>query len=54
MISSKQPLIAPGLDSRHVSKQLKHINSNSCWCEPIISIDENGREVVLHKEVTWN
>jgi hypothetical protein len=33
---------------------LTHINSEFCWCDPIIEADEHGRTVVLHKEVTWH
>jgi hypothetical protein len=33
---------------------LSHIDSDLCWCDPIAEVDENGEEVVIHKEVTWN
>ena len=33
---------------------LKHLNSDFCWCDPIVEIDENGREIVVHRQVTWN
>ena len=33
---------------------LKHLQSDLCWCDPIIELDENGEEVVLHQQVTWN
>jgi hypothetical protein len=34
--------------------RLAHVESQLCWCDPIIEIDEYGREVVVHKEVTWH
>jgi hypothetical protein len=33
---------------------LKHWESDFCWCDPIIELDENGQEAVLHRQVTWN
>jgi hypothetical protein len=33
---------------------LDHLNSDFCWCDPIIDVDENGQEVVLHRQVMWN
>jgi hypothetical protein len=33
---------------------LRHIDSDLCWCDPIIEVDEIGERVVLHREVTWN
>lgn len=33
---------------------LNHLDSDLCWCDPIIEVDENGQEVVLHRHVTWN
>jgi len=33
---------------------LGHLHSNVCWCDPIIEIDKNGQELVLHRQVTWN
>jgi hypothetical protein len=33
---------------------LNHLDSDFCWCDPIIEVDENGREFVLHRQVTWN
>ena len=25
-----------------------------CWCDPIIEVDAEGQELVLHRQVTWN
>lgn len=33
---------------------LSHIEAQFCWCDPIVTRDENGDELVLHREVTWN
>ena len=33
---------------------LIHVDSNACWCEPVVEIDEAGEEIVLHRQVTWN
>jgi hypothetical protein len=33
---------------------LSHMDSDFCWCDPIVKLDENGQEVVVHREVTWN
>ena len=33
---------------------LAHINSELCWCDPILDLDEDGNESLTHNEVTWN
>jgi len=34
---------------------LNHLDSDFCWCDPIVDVDdEDGKEVVLHRLVTWN
>ena len=33
---------------------LTHLDSDLCWCEPIVEVDEDGRHVLLHRQVTWN
>ena len=33
---------------------LQHLDSDLCWCEPIVEVDEDGQEMVLHKQVTWH
>jgi hypothetical protein len=32
---------------------LNHLDSDF-WCDPIVEIDENGQQAVLHREVTWS
>ena len=36
-----------------VINQLVHVES-ACWCDPIIEVDENGDDIVIHREVVWN
>ena len=34
---------------------LNHMDSDFCWCDPIVDVDdEDVKEVVLHRLVTWN
>jgi hypothetical protein len=33
---------------------LNHLESDFCWCDPVVEVDENGKEAVVHKQVTWN
>jgi hypothetical protein len=33
---------------------LNHLDSELCWCDPVIELDEDGREAVVHRQVTWN
>jgi hypothetical protein len=33
---------------------LNHLDSDFCWCDPMVEIDDEGEEVVLHRQVTWN
>ena len=40
--------------STEVIDQLAHVESELCWCDPINVVDENGNDVVLHREVIWN
>lgn len=37
-----------------VANQLAHIESELCWCDPIVEMDEYSQKVVMHKEVTWH
>jgi hypothetical protein len=34
--------------------QLDHIDSELCWCDPIVDYDEKGHQSVIHNNVTWN
>jgi hypothetical protein len=33
---------------------LIHLESDFCWCDPLIEFDENGGQVILHRHVSWN
>jgi hypothetical protein len=33
---------------------LNHLDSDFCWCDPIIEVEDDGEEAVLHRQVTWN
>ena len=33
---------------------LVHFDSDFCWCDPIVEVDEHGRDIIIHREVTWN
>jgi hypothetical protein len=33
---------------------LSHIDSEFCWCEPMVELDDDGQLIVIHREVTWN
>jgi hypothetical protein len=33
---------------------LHHFDSEFCWCDPIIEVDQNGCELVLHRHLTWH
>lgn len=34
--------------------ELKHVDSQLCWCDPLVEVDEDGDAVVVHRQVTWN
>lgn len=34
--------------------ELKHVDSQFCWCEPVVEVDNDGEEVLIHRQVTWN
>lgn len=51
---ANRPWINPEIAAVEMPLRLKHIDSDFCWCDPIVEADEHGREVVLHREVTWN
>ncbi len=47
-------VIKPGGNEEKTPMALNHVDWAFCWCDPILETDQNGREVVIHKEVTWN
>jgi hypothetical protein len=44
----------PAVLPTELPTQLQHLDSDSCWCDPIIEVDAEGQELVLHRQVTWN
>jgi hypothetical protein len=42
------------LERQNISNLPPHIDSDWCWCDPIIEFNEDGQLLVIHKEVTWN
>jgi hypothetical protein len=39
---------------KEIANQLAHVESELCWCDPIVEKDEYGQEVVMHNHVTWH
>jgi len=33
---------------------LTHLDSDLCWCDPIVEVNDDGEHVLLHRQVTWN
>ncbi|HUK41715.1 MAG TPA: hypothetical protein VLX11_11740 [Candidatus Acidoferrales bacterium] len=33
---------------------LSHRESGLCWCDPLVEVDEDGKVVLVHRQVTWN
>jgi hypothetical protein len=46
--------IAPAVAAVEMPVGLTHIDSDFCWCDPVVEVDKNGQEVVVHREATWN
>ena len=53
-MSLNQPLVWRNPIWKEVASQLAHVESELCWCDPIVEMDEYGQKVVMHKEVTWH
>jgi hypothetical protein len=51
---SKQHLASLNRSDVSDAVHLAHINSELCWCDPILDFDEEGNESLTHNEVTWN
>jgi hypothetical protein len=49
-----QPLRWCNPNSTEVANQLAHVESELCWCDPIVEMNEYGQRIVMHKEVTWH
>jgi len=44
---------APALAPVDMPVGLSHMDSDFCWCDPVVEVDDNGQEIVLHRQVTW-
>ena len=33
---------------------LIHLDSDFCWYDPPIEVNENGRQMAVHRQVMWN
>ena len=45
---------APAVVPVEMPVGLNHLDSDFCWCDPMVEVDDKGQEVVLHRQVTWN
>jgi hypothetical protein len=51
----ENPTRLPALTPAEMPVGLIHLDSDFCWCDPLIEVDENGRQiVVVHRQVMWN
>ena len=51
---TKQPTCRSQAREAPEAIELPHIDSELCWCDPIIDFDEIGQQLLTHNEVTWN
>jgi len=54
MIQLERKWLSPPTSPAPMPVGLIHVDSNVCWCEPVIETDGLGEEVVLHRHITWN
>jgi hypothetical protein len=54
MIFENRTWVLPAIAPVDMPIGLHHLDSDFCWCDPIVERDENGTEAVLHRQVTWN
>jgi hypothetical protein len=54
MMLQRWPWIIPAAVPVEMPVGLKHVDSASCWCEPMIEVDDEGEKLVVHREVTWH
>lgn len=54
MFRPKQPLFVTDLDESDRMNQPAHVGSALCWCDPVVAVDEFGREELVHQDVTWH
>lgn len=51
MKTQRKPILRARAD---ITEPPPHIDSDLCWCDPIVQLYKNGDLRVLHKEVTWH
>jgi hypothetical protein len=34
--------------------RLSHLDSDFCWCDPIIEAKDGSEDIIVHRQVTWN
>ncbi len=54
MVYSNRTWFYPAAAPAEMPVGLKHLDSEFCWCDPLIDADGDGGEIVLHRQVTWN
>ena len=54
MLFANQTWFYPAAIPVDMSIGLKHLDSEWGWCDPVIEMDENGGESVIHRQVAWN
>jgi hypothetical protein len=54
-MSLNQPLASRNpIWTEVAANQLAHVESELCWCDPLVERDEYDQKVVVHKDVTWH
>jgi hypothetical protein len=55
MIFENRTWFIPAVTAIDIPIGLNHVDSDLCWCDPIIEVDgTTGEELVVHRQVTWN
>lgn len=52
--STKEIWLASQMAPVEIPIGLSRIDSEFCWRDPLVELDEGGQGVVIHREVTWN
>jgi hypothetical protein len=42
------------LEGISIINPIAHIDSDFCWCDPVVEFTEDGDLRLIHKDVTWN
>ena len=54
MMFLNQAWIYPAAVPVEMPVGLMHLDSEFCWCDPISEADDDGKELLLHRQVSWN